>query len=95
MELWAFNKHLFDVPLANAAPPLQKYAYANEGPEVVNASTQEPMSYPGLVPTARQMELFGSNPRSQFRVAVIDGQTYMFYLASVRGGDGKAHMRVN
>ena len=95
MELWAFNKHLFDVPLANAAPPLQKYAYANEGPEVVNASTQEPVSYPGLVPTARQLELFGSNPRSQFRVAVIDGQTYMFYLASVTGGDGKAHMRVN
>jgi len=95
MEFWSMGGPLFSpIPLANAAPPLQQYAYANAEPEVVEAATQEPTSYPDLVPTAREVKLSGSNQKAQIRTAVIGGQTYLFYLATVTGKDGKQHSRL-
>ena len=87
---------LFDsIPLSNAAPPLQQYAIPNAGPTVEKAATQEPRSYTGLVPKATQVKLSGSDQRARVRVGVLDGQTYLFYLASVTGKDKKQHMRLS
>ena len=87
---------LFDpIPLSNAAPPLQQYALANAAPTEEKAATQEPSSYTGLVPKATQVKLSGSDQRARVRVGVLDGQTYLFYLASVTGKDKKQHVRLS
>ena len=95
-DLWQYSGKLFDPkPLSNAAPPLQQYALANAGTEEEKAATQEPTSYPGLVPTATKIQLGGSDQRARTRVAVIGGQTYLFHLANVTGKDKKTHTRLN
>ena len=87
---------LFDpIPLSNAAPPLQQYAIANAEPTEQKAASHEPSSYTGLVPTAKEVRLSGSDQRARIRVGVIDGQTYLFYLANVTGKDKKQHMRLS
>ena len=95
-DFWKYADKLFDpVPVSNAAPPLQQYALANAATEEEKAATQEPMSYPGLVPTATKIQLGGSDQRARTRVAVVGGQTYLFHLANVTGKDKKTHTRLN
>ena len=94
--VWKYSDKLFNpYPLSNAAPPLQQYALANAGTEEEKAASQEPMSYPGLVPTATKIQLNGSDQRARTRVAVVGGQTYLFHLANVTGKDKKTHTRLS
>ena len=95
VTFWKAADKLFDpVPLGNALPPLQQYALANAEPEEQQAATQEPMSYPGLVPTATKVQLGGTDSRARTKVAVIGGQTYLFHLAKVKGKDKKERVRL-
>ena len=92
---WEYSGDLFDpIPLGNAVSPLQQYALSNAQAEEEKAATQEPESYPGLVPTATQVQTIGDDPRARTRIAVIGGQTYLFYLARVAGKDKNRRMRL-
>lgn len=76
----------YDSTASNALPPLQQYVAANaDAAEEITAATQEPASYPGLVPVAKAILTNERNAHSSIKVATSNGHTFAFYLDKVNG----------
>ena len=81
---------------SNAVPPLQKYVAANaNAAKHTKASSQEPTSYSGLAPAAKELLTNEADAHSVIRVGTSNGHTFAFYLDKVDGRQRVCWVDVN
>ncbi len=93
---WVFKKGQL-WPKQNSANLLAHYMSdsSNAGGEVVEAAHQEPMSYPDLVPEAKELFVDAENVRPDLKVAKAGKWTYAFYIKETKAKNGRRLKRVH
>ena len=70
------------------------YAEESSGDKPVEMMPQEPDRYAALAPQATRIISNEENARAGIKVVRCQDYTYVFYLGTVKGSDGKAHRRL-